>query len=111
MADSLDVTRYYDLFAGKSQAAEKKPGTVAPETAPASSAPAAANQEPAPVKLPFQNFTAEANIGRFYLHEIEITNLQAGIKIDGGHVLVKPFQFALNGAPVNATADLDLSVP
>ena len=111
MADSLDVTRYYDLFAGKSQTAEKKPGTAAPATTPAASPPAAANQEPAPVQLPFRNFTTDANIGRFYLHEIEITNLQAGIKIDGGHVLVKPFQLALNGAPVSATADLDLGVP
>jgi AsmA-like protein len=111
MADSLDVTRYYDLFAGKSQTAEKKPGTAASAAAPAASSPAAASQEPAPVKLPFRNFTTDANIGRFYLHEIEITNLQAGIKIDGGHVLVKPFQLALNGAPVNATADLDLGVP
>ena len=32
-------------------------------------------------------------------------------KIDGGHVVMKPFQLVLNGAPVNATADLDLGVP
>jgi hypothetical protein len=45
------------------------------------------------------------------LHEVEITNLQATAKLDGGQVLLKPFQFTLNGAPVNATVDLDLGVP
>jgi len=110
-ADSLDVTRYYDLFASKSQAAEKKPGTAVPETAPPASAPVSANQELAPIKLPLQNFTADANIGRLYLHEVEITNLQATVKIDGSHVVAKPLQLVLNGAPVNASADVDLSVP
>ncbi len=109
-ADSLDFTRYYDLFAGKKQAAAK---TTAPASAgilPANATPQA-NAEPAPVKLPFQDFTADASIGRFYLHEIEITNWQATVKLDGGHVVLKPFQLTLNGAPVNATADLDLGVP
>ena len=32
-------------------------------------------------------------------------------KLDSGHVVVKPCQFMLNGAPVNATVDLDLGVP
>ena len=61
--------------------------------------------------LPLQNFTVAANIGRLYLHEVAITNFQTTVKLDGGHVQVKPFQLVLNGAPVNASVDLDLNVP
>ena len=63
------------------------------------------------MNLPLHNFTVAANIGRLYLHEVAITNFQTTVKMDGGHVLVKPFQLVLNGAPASATADLDLSVP
>jgi len=107
-AESLDVTRYYDLFAGPSNPSEAKPGTVQPSTAPPSRP---ADQEPDAFKLPFQNFTFDTGIGRFYLHEVEITNLQATVKLDGGQVSLKPFELALNGAPVNATLDMDLGVP
>src|SRR5439155_595940 len=62
-------------------------------------------------QLPFRNFAADVSIGRFYLREVEITNLQTTAKIDGGHVLLNPFTLALNGAPVNANADLDLGIP
>jgi hypothetical protein len=62
------------------------------------------------MKLPFSNFSLEATIGKFYLREVEATNAQFVVKLDGGRVLIKPAQLTLNGAPVNATADLDLSV-
>ncbi len=101
-AESLDVTRYYDLFAGDAKATAKP--------APATTA-ADPNKEPDAVTLPLRNFTFEANIGRFYLREVAITNLLTTVKLDGGHVLVKPCQLVLNGAPVNATADADLGVP
>ena len=102
-ADSLDLTRYYDLVTGGTNAAAK----------PAAAAPASANagQEPPAVNLPFQNFTVAADIGRLYLHEVAISNFVTTVKIDGGHFLLKPFQLVLNGAPVAATADVDLGVP
>ncbi len=106
-ADSLDLTSYYDLFAGGAKASAK----TAPATPSASPAPAPANQEPPPVNLPLQNFTVAADIGQLYLHEIAVTNFQTTVKVDGGHVVVNPFLLALNGAPVNASVDLDLSVP
>ena len=102
-ADSLDLTRYYDLFAGGTNLAAKS--AAAPATASAS-----ADQEPAAVSLPLRNFTFAVDIGRVYLHEVAISNLLATVKVDGGHILLKPFQLALNGAPVNATADIDLGV-
>ena len=110
-ADSLDFTSYYDLFMGGKQTPAKGAATAAPQTAPASApapAPAEANKEPEPITLPLSNFTAQASIGRLYLHEVEIADWQATTKIDGGHVVVNPFKLALNGAPVNSTVDLDL---
>jgi hypothetical protein len=106
--DSLDVTRYYELLAGKATTGTKPNPSAAPETAP----PAAprSDQEPPPIKLPFHNFTIEIGAGRLYLHQIEITNLQATVNLDGGHVLLKPLELTLNGAPVSATADLDLGM-
>jgi len=116
LADSLDFTSYYDLFSGESKSADKKAGPAAHKQTTAtstSSAPASgvAEKEPDAVKFPMRNFTAEVNIGHCYLREMDIANFQTTAKIDGGHVLVKPLQLALNGAPVNANLDLDLGVP
>ena len=53
----------------------------------------------------------DANIGRVYLHEIEIADLQASAKVDGSRVALNPCKLMLNGAPVNSTVDVDLGVP
>ncbi len=103
-ADSLDVTRYYDLFGGQTTAAAPAPSST-------TTAAPSENKEPDPIKLPFRDFTFEAAIGRFYLREIDAQNIQVVAKLDASHVLLKPAQLTLNGAPVSATADLDLSVP
>jgi uncharacterized protein involved in outer membrane biogenesis len=106
-ADSLDLTSYYDLFAGGTNAAAQTgaAATVAP------TASGNAGQEPAAVHLPLQNFTLAADIGKIYLHEVAVSKFQTTVKMDGGHVVLKPFQLALNDAPVTATADVDLGVP
>lgn len=100
-ADSLDVTRYYNLFAGGT-----KPAAQA--TPPPS---ATTEREADPIKLPFANFTFDAGIGKFFLREVEATNFQFVAKLDGTRVLIKPAELSLNGAPLSATVDLDLSVP
>jgi hypothetical protein len=100
-ADALDVTGYYDLFAGGKAEARPAPSPAA----------AAADQEPPAKILPLKNFTLVADIKRFYLREVEITGWQTTAKVDGGRVVIKPFQLALNGAPVNAALDLNLGVP
>jgi uncharacterized protein involved in outer membrane biogenesis len=105
-ADSLDLTSYYDLFAGGPKGGNK-PAAASPSGASATDA----SQEPPVKNFPLKNFTVAADIGRFYLREIEITHWQTTVTVDGGHVTVKPFQLALNGAPVNATVDLNLGVP
>jgi hypothetical protein len=107
-ADSLDVTRYYDLFG-----AQQKPAVAAnPQAQPANAAPTEkANQEPEAAHLPFGVFTVDATIGKFYLREIELSDLTAMTKIDGSHVVLNPCKFTMNGGPVTATADLNLGVP
>lgn len=103
-AESLDLTSYYDLFAGKPAA------TNSTATEPAAPKPAT-NQEPAPVQLPFNDFTAEASIGRLYLREVDAADFQTTLRLDGSHIVLNPFKLTLNKAPVSATADLDLSQP
>ena len=110
-ADSLDLTSYYDLFAATNKTASTAGSRSKSPTAPA--APAA--QPPAAAastnQLPFRNFTVDAKVQAFYLREIAATNFQTTIKMDGSRVVLKPFQLTLNGSPILATADVDLSVP
>jgi hypothetical protein len=63
------------------------------------------------MKLPFHDFTFDAAIGHLYLREVDVSNLVASAKLDGGRVILKPLQMALNGAPVNGSVDLNLGVP
>jgi hypothetical protein len=42
---------------------------------------------------------------------VDIAKWQTTVLLDGGHVLLKPCQLTLNGAPVTATVDLNLDVP
>jgi hypothetical protein len=106
-AESLDLTPYYDLFAGKPAATPlaepQKKTTLAPQ-------PTAPPTEPEPISLPFKQFSFDARIGRFYLRELAVTNFVTSAKIDNNKVLLKPFQLTLNGAAVSANADLNLGV-
>lgn len=106
-AESLDVTPYYDLFAGP-PTASAPPASSKPVAAPP--APATPRTEPEPISLPLQNASIDAKIDRLYLREVAVSNLVAVIKAGGGRIAVKPFQFTVNGAPVSASADLDLGV-
>jgi len=108
-ADSLDATAYYDAFAG--QPAAGQPAAATTPTAPATAPTPGDNTEPAAIQLPFKNFTAEVNVGRFYLREVDAQNLQLVARLDRHHVLLKPARLTLNGAPVNASVDMDLGVP
>jgi len=100
-AESLDLTPYYELFAGN-----------APANQPAKTQPAVPEpDEPAPVTLPVKQLTADLKIGRCYLRDVALTNVQATAKIHGQNVTLQPLRFALNGAPVSAKAVLDLGAP
>jgi len=111
-ADALDVTRYYDLFSGKSAEEQAKAGPASPTTpSPGeTTAPSQPQKEPDPVNLPVKNFVVDANIGRLYLRELEITNFQTNIKLDRSAVTIDPLRLAVNGAPITSKIALDLSV-
>jgi hypothetical protein len=118
-SDSLDLTSYYDLFAGNNpEAAKAKKGRATASATPASPAPApgaapgkGANEEPEAMDLHFHNFTAELAFGHLYLRELEMNNFQATAKIEKSHVILDPCKVGINGAPFVAKVDIDLGVP
>ncbi len=110
-ADALDLTTYYDLFASKPAATQSQPAKATPQPSPAPSGPPGAQAGAPTNSLPLSNFVAEATLGRVYLHEVQITNFQTTVKINGGKIDLDPFKLWLNGAPVNTTINLDLGVP
>ena len=109
-ADSLDLTSYYDLFGG-GQGQKKSSAPAGGQPAKPAATPAPTASGPQTNQLPLRNFVAEAAIGRLYLREVDISDVQATSKIDGGHIVLNPCKLTLNGAPMNATVDLDLGVP
>jgi hypothetical protein len=109
-AETLDLTTYYDLFGGKSATTDKPPAMGSTTPARPAAPPSVDKKAEAP-KRQIKNFISEAAIGRIYLHEVQITNLQATVKMDGDRILLDPCKLWLNGAPVSARVDLDLGVP
>lgn len=109
-AESLDLTPYYNVLAGSTAPATNtapKPNTRTPAHA---SAPAP-DTEPEPIQLPLQQVTADLQFGQVYLRELVIANFQASAKVNRGEITLKPFQLALNGAPVNLSGVVNVSVP
>ena len=109
-ADSLDLTSYYDLFHATNKIPVKpvSRGRNKGQNRVLRPPPAA---ERGTNHLPFANFTLAAKVNELYLREIAASNFQATVKLDGGRVLLKPFQFTLGGSPIAASADVDMSVP
>jgi len=111
-ADSLDLTAYYDIFGGQSAAPTNQATSPSASRAPRPTATTATvpPQEPAPMQLPVRNLALDVNIGRLLLRELEITNLRAAPQIEGSRVRTGPIDLAVNGARIQATADLNLGV-
>jgi hypothetical protein len=107
-ANTLDVTPYYDLIANQPAPAQTKPTT--PSTSPPPSTSTNAPAEPDPIKLPVRDLVVDTRIQKFWLREIEGSNVQATVKVQQSHVLIEPVKLSLNGAPVSGDVDLDLSV-
>jgi uncharacterized protein involved in outer membrane biogenesis len=109
-ADTLDVTPYYDLFAGQ-PAPEKSPETPSQPKPGEPAPPTGGDTEPDPVQLPIKRLTFDTTIGHCYLREVDLSNVVTSVRVEGSHVTLKPVQLALNGAPASAEIDLDLSQP
>lgn len=109
VSESLDVTPYFDLFAGGSSAAPAPtPTTPAPTPAPTPGGP---QKEPDPIKLPVELLTFDAKVGKFFLREVAAENFVAGIKIQSTRIEIEPLQLTLNGAPIKTGIKLNLGVP
>jgi len=108
-SDAMDLSSYYDLMTGVKPGAAQNSNAAA-ITPPATQAPAS-RKEPEAMKLPLKNFTLDLNLGHLFLHEMDISNWLTTASIDGGHIIVKPCQLAINGAPLKAVVDMDLGVP
>lgn len=107
-AQTLDITRYYDVYMGDAPA--EIPGHTKPGPGAGGGAPAA-EEELEPLVMPVKNLVTEITIGKLYLRELEMTNLQSKLLLDGGRVVLDPFAFGLNGAPARAGLSMDMAVP
>ncbi len=110
-SDAIELTPLYDLMSSPAKTSTTKTAASPRPTTTPVIAGNSADTEPAPVKLPFQQFTVDATIKQLTLHEVAIRDFHTTLLLDGGHLNLKPFEFALNEAPVSATADVNLEVP
>lgn len=102
-SDALDLTGYYDLFAGDDKDSKKQ------KKQPAATAAPAAEAAPPKKELPFKDFVVETKIGHVYLREVHLSNVVTGIRLDGSRADLKPIALALNGAPVKGAIGIDLA--
>ena len=97
-SEALDLTDLYAIATGGPTPAEAPP------------APASTNAGAA-IKLPVGKLDLAVAIGHVFLRELDVAGLKLNTQIVGSRVTVKPLELSLNGAPVSASADLDLGVP
>jgi len=113
VADTLDITPYYDAFVGPTAPAPAEDTTQEPPSEdPDTPAPSAEPRtEPDPVNLPLGRFDLSLNASHVYLREIDLSALELASVTTSNRITVSPLTFQLNGAPVNLAMDLDMSVP
>lgn len=102
-AETVDITPLYDTFAGPAKPAGAATTTTPPPTT------ASPNVEPEPMNLPY-DLTLDATVGRLFLREIVVSDFITKAKIAGNRIVLDPFKGALNGAPLNAKADINVGV-
>jgi type II secretion system protein N len=96
----LDLTRYYDIFAGNSTNA----------AAPAATGAASAEGEPEAMELPIKQLTATIAIDRLFLREVAISNWVATAVVSNNFVTLNPMRLGINGGPVTGVVALNLGV-
>lgn len=108
-SDGLDLTSLFTLFMG--DAPSTNSGTKSATPAPKVPTASVADGEPVPITLPFRQFTADIDIARILLKEINIAGLKGQIALTNGSIHLNPFLLKLNDAPISAKVLADLSVP
>ena len=107
----LDLTDYYNMFAGANTNAPAQTTPTTPAPTATGTASADPNSEPAPINLPFKQFTSTVAIEKLFLREIAISNWNATMTISNNNVALNPLKLAVNGAPVTGNVALNLGVP
>jgi uncharacterized protein involved in outer membrane biogenesis len=101
-SDGLDLTPYFDLFAGT---------TNAPATATTPAPGSDPNVEPEPIQLPVRDLTVDVDLARVYLREIDVAGFKGKVTAKNDLVSLENLVLTLNGAPVTARARANLAVP
>lgn len=96
-SDALDISPLYDAFVMTYTNQPQPSPAPQPET------------EPGPINLPISTLTADLKVGKLILRELIATNVTATAKLNRGVLKIDPCNFLLNGAPVSATATVDLT--
>lgn len=92
---ALDLTPMYDLLSSATNAVK----------------PTASTGEPEPVSLPFRQLTADLNLPRVFLHEIDVSDLRGNAVVQDNVVTLDGLSLRINDAPVQAKAKVDLRRP
>ncbi|MFM8422083.1 MAG: hypothetical protein ACKOEQ_18385 [Verrucomicrobiota bacterium] len=92
---ALDLTPIYDLLSSATNAVR----------------PARASGEPQPVSLPFRQLTADLDIPRIFLHEIDVSDIRAKAAVQDNVATLDELGLRINDAPVQAKAKVDLRRP
>ncbi|KAB2667667.1 MAG: hypothetical protein DVB31_07720 [Verrucomicrobia bacterium] len=103
-SDGLDLTQYYDLFAGSTTNAEPAQPSRPAQT---KSDP---NVEPAPIHLPLRDLTGDIDIAHVYLREIDVGAVKGRVVLKDDHIALDPFGLTINGGPVTARVLANLAV-
>lgn len=101
-SESLDLTPYYDMFAGGTNVTKTSTNTPAAKPGP--------EKEPAPVELPFRQMAVDLKIDRLYLREIAISNWTAQLTMRTNVLEVRPFKLDLNGGSMTVSAAVNTGV-
>lgn len=92
---ALDLTPIYDLLSSATNAVQ----------------PAPSSGEPPPVSLPFRQLTAELNIPRLFLHEIDVSEIRGKAAVQDNVASLDELVLRINDAPVQAKGKVDLRRP
>ena len=97
----LDLTRGWTVW--ESLRRQPTDDTAAP--------PEAGPKEPAPVRLPVDEGRLRVALGKVRLRELILSNAVVEVLLHTNRVQVSQCEALLNGAPLRASAEVDLSVP
>ncbi|MCX8107861.1 MAG: AsmA family protein, partial [Verrucomicrobiae bacterium] len=98
LANALDLGPVYDAFM-KLSAARQTTKLTRPES------------EPEPFTPPVAALDASVQIDKLFLRELHASNIVATARLNRGVLRIEPCNLVLNGAPISATANLDLTRP